>query len=113
MPAARGNATSRRIAVAERVFVADHNKRIMVLLGLLYIGQGCVGFAMAATALWLPPHTGWVNLAMALVGLVGGTVFVGWGFWYVGAVFRRTPALAVSSEGIYDNTEPWSLGLIR
>ena len=53
------------------------------------------------------------RILMGLVGIFGVILFGWWSSWYVTTLFRREPALLVSQDGIYDNTEPWSLGLIK
>jgi len=96
-----------------RVFVANHNKRVVAILGLVFLSVALCSPLVLLGALTTTREDLVPNLLLGIIGLWGLVIFGWWGLWYLAALFRRDPALIASRDGLYDDSEPWSLGLIR
>ena len=95
------------------ILVAKHNKIPVVFFCSLYSYVFLGGLAGVAAALFDASSNLGLRIFAGLMGILGIIWFGWWGGWYLTILFRKEPALLVSRDGIYDNTEPWSLGLIK
>jgi len=95
------------------ILIAEHNKVVIAILGLLFSSPTFSGLVLVAISLFDVSSNLGTRIFIGLLGLFSIVCF-GWlGGWYLTSLFRGDPALLLSEDGIYDNTEPWSLGLIK
>jgi hypothetical protein len=96
----------------EDALIADHNARTDFVLGLIFLFcllSDCIYFVVAVLIRHESLAT---SLLFVIVGAFGLGLF-GWlSLWYFLAIFQNSPALMITHDGIYDNSEPWSPGLV-